>query len=406
MKPPRVALFADSFHEVNGAAHTFRQYQAFAEGRGLPLLAVHSGAETRCFERGSVTTLELKRSRATFAVDVDFGFDPLLWRHWGRIGVTLAAFKPNVVHIISPGDFSVLGALWAHRLRIPVVASFHTNLHQFAAARLQKTLRFLPARPRQAICGAVERACGRGLLKYYEIPRLILAPNPEIKKWLEGSTGRACRIMRRGVDIELFHPSRRDCNDGIFRLGYVGRLVREKNLGLLVELERGLLAAGNTRYRFVIVGQGDERTWLEKNLLRADFTGVLHRQQLARAYANMDLLVFPSRTDAFGNVVQEALAAGTPALVTQQGGPKYLVASGVTGYVAESDRDFIDKAIALTEDQETHRRMRVAARQAACAASWERVFEAVWESYEICLQLPPRKTAMIREGALRSENAA
>jgi phosphatidylinositol alpha 1,6-mannosyltransferase len=151
------------------------------------------------------------------------------------------------------------------------------------------------------------------------------------------------------------------------------------------ELERGLIAAGRTRYRFVIVGHGDERPWLEENLLRADFTGVLHGDDLARAYANMDLFVFPSRTDAFGNVVQEALAAGTPALVTNQGGPKYLVESGVTGYVAASDRDFIDKAIALTANPETEQRMRVAARQAACAASWERVFEEVWESYEICL---------------------
>jgi hypothetical protein len=89
MKPQRVALFTDSFHEVNGAAHTFRQYQMFARRRGLPLLAVHSGAETRCFKRGSVTTLELKRSRATFAVDVDFGFDPLLWRYAGAGSVRL-----------------------------------------------------------------------------------------------------------------------------------------------------------------------------------------------------------------------------------------------------------------------------------------------------------------------------
>lgn len=198
MKPLRVALFTDSFHEVNGAAYTFRQYQAFAEGRGLPLLVVHSGAEARCFQRGSVTTMELKRSAATFAVDVDFGFDSLLWRYWRRIGEALAAFRADVVHIISPGDFSVLGACWAHKLRIPIVASFHTNLHQFASARLQKTLRRVPARPRQAICRTVERACGRGLLKYYEIPRLILAPNPEVKQWLERATGRACRIMRRG----------------------------------------------------------------------------------------------------------------------------------------------------------------------------------------------------------------
>ena len=121
----------------------------------------------------------------------------------------------------------------------------------------------------------MERVCGRGLLKYYEIPRLILAPNPEIKQWLERGTGRVCRIKPRGVDINFFHPSRRDSGDGIFRFGYVGRLMREKNLRFLAEVERKLIAAGRTRYRFVIVGHGSERPWLEKNLQRADSTGVL-----------------------------------------------------------------------------------------------------------------------------------
>ena len=407
MNPVRIAFFTDSFHEVNGAAHTCRQYQVFAERRGLPLLVVHSGPETRDFRQGSVSTLELKRGRATFAVDVDFGFDPLLWRYSKRIREALATFKPDLVHIISPGDFSILGACWAYRLGIPIVGSFHTNLHEFASARLQKILRFVPTLPRQEICHAVEQACARGLLKYYEIPRLLLAPNPEIQQWLERATGRPCRLMRRGVDIGLFHPSRRDAkDDGIFRLGFVGRLMREKNLRLLVELERALIDSGKTQYRFVIVGHGTERLWLEKNLLRAEFTGVLHGEDLARAYANMDLFVFPSRADAFGNVVQEALAAGTPAVVTDRGGPKFLVNSGVTGYVAENDREFIDRAISLMTDPETHWRMRRAARQAACSASWDRVFEEVWESYEFCLRLPGRKTAVLRDEPFASENAA
>jgi len=402
----RIALFTDSFHEVNGAAHTCRQYQVFAERRGLPLLLVHSGRETRCFRQGSVITLELKRSQASFPLDVDFGFDPFLWRYWPRIGEALAGFKPHLVHIISPGDFSVLGACWAYRLGIPIVGSFHTNLHEFAAARLQNTLQFLPLRPRQAICQAVEQACGVGLMKYYQIPRLLLAPNPEIQQWLERATGRPCRLMRRGIDLDLFHPSRRDTEDGVFRLGFVGRLMREKNLRLLVELERAIIDSGQTQYRFVIVGHGDERPWLEKNLHRAEFTGVLRGEELARAYANMDLFVFPSRTDAFGNVVQEALAAGTPAVVTHQGGPKFLIHSGLTGYVAENDRDFIAKATSVMNEPEAHRRMRVAARQAACAASWDRVFEEVWESYSVCLGLPGHKALVLREEPLRSENAA
>ena len=403
MKPPRVALFTDCFHEVNGAAHTFRHLQAFAERRGLPLLSIHSGPKTRCFTRGPITTLELQRGWAAFDVDVDFGFDPLLWRHWGRIGTELAAFKPDLIHIISPGDFSILGAIWAHKLGIPVVGSFHTNLHQFASARLRNTLRFLPAGLRRSLCRAVEIACGRGLLKYYEIPRLSLAPNAEIQEWLERGTGRVSRLMRRGVNTELFNPARRRRQEGEFWLGFVGRLMREKNVRLLVDLEQALIDAGRTDYRFVIVGHGAEREWLEQNLRRAEFTGVLRDEALAQAYANMDLFVFPSRTDAFGNVVLEAQACGVPALVSSEGGPRHIITPGVTGFVAKDAGEFASLALKLISDPERLQQMKVAARQAARFASWDQVLEEVWESYELCLHLPGRKHPLLRNDPVPAE---
>ena len=108
MNPLRIALFTDSFHEVNGAAHTCRQYQAFAERRGLPLLVVHSGPETRCFQQGPVATLELKRSRAAIAVDVDFGFDPLLWLHWPRIGKAIAGAESPIHFAMSRRSASLV----------------------------------------------------------------------------------------------------------------------------------------------------------------------------------------------------------------------------------------------------------------------------------------------------------
>jgi glycosyltransferase involved in cell wall biosynthesis len=342
-----------------------------------------------------VTTLELRRGPASIAVDVDFGFDPLLWRYWQRIGKELKAFRADVVHIISPGDFSILGACWAHKLGIPIIASFHTNLHQFAAQRLHKTLRFLPVPWRGAICDAVEAVCAKGLLKFYEIPRVSLAPNPELQQWLERGTGRVCRLMRRGVDTELFNPAARVHADGEFRLGYVGRLMSEKNVRLLAEVERALVELGLTRYRFVIVGQGAERAWLQKNLRRVEFTGVLRGEELAQAYADMDLFVFPSRADAFGNVVLEALASGVPAVVTNAGGPKYIVNDGVTGYVAEDDREFIAKVVTLFLRPAMLQQMKVAARQSAQAMSWERILEEVWESYEFCSRQAGKKAEVL-----------
>jgi phosphatidylinositol alpha 1,6-mannosyltransferase len=90
---------------------------------------------------------------------------------------------------------------------------------------------------------------------------------------------------------------------------------------------------GVTNFRFLIVGHGGDEAWLRERLPRAEFTGVLKGEPLAEAYANMDLFVFPSHTDTFGNVVLEALASGVPAIVTPDGGPPTIVRDGVTGRI-------------------------------------------------------------------------
>ncbi len=139
--------------------------------------------------------------------------------------------------------------------------------------------------------------------------------------------------MSRGIDTELFSPeyaspAHQTRLDRDFVIGYVGRLSPEKNVRLLAEIEQSLIRAGMSKYRFLIVGNGSEHGWLSSVMERATLPGVLRGEDLARAYASMDAFVFPSATDTFGNVVLEAMASGVPAIVTREGGPKYLVQPG------------------------------------------------------------------------------
>jgi glycosyltransferase involved in cell wall biosynthesis len=128
-------------------------------------------------------------------------------------------------------------------------------------------------------------------------------------------------------------------------------------------------------------------------MTHADFAGTLHGEALARAYAAMDLLVFPSETDTFGNVVQEALASGTPALVSNYGGPKFIVRPGVTGFVARDDRGFIEAAEEAMRDRCGHLRMRAAARQQALGSSWDRVLDEVVVAYAAAVE-PSHKSGL------------
>jgi glycosyltransferase involved in cell wall biosynthesis len=198
--------------------------------------------------------------------------------------------------------------------------------------------------------------------------------------------------MPRGVDAELFHPSKRTRKneDNEVVLGFVGRLSVEKNVALLVQVQEELERMGHNNFHILIVGHGGEENWLRERLPRAEFAGVLRGEALAQAYANMDLFVFPSHTDTFGNVVLEALASGVPAIVTPDGGPPTIVRDGQTGRIVP-DAEFAGAVAGILADPDKHALMRQAARSYALTASWDSVFEGVYAAYET--MLPERELA-------------
>lgn len=378
---PRVALFADTFHEVNGAARTCREWHSFACRRQIPFFCVRRGPARGVTEEGTVRTLELARSRWAFPVDPDLRFDPWLMRAIEPIEAELKEFRPDYIHVTSPGDLGILGAILAARLGTPLASSWHTNLHEFAGRRAGRMLEWVPGGARTTAARWVENFVMDRVCWFFARSSVIFSPNPELSGMLRRRTGKPVFPMGRGIDTSLFHPSRRSRSDDGLVVGFVGRLMPEKNLRLLERVEAALHAAGFADARFQICGAGSERQWLERNLSRATFTGVLGGEGLARAYADMDIFAFPSRTDTFGNVVQEALASGVPAVVTDSGGPRFIVRDGQTGIVAASDREFCDSVVALARDLPLRQRMAAAARRQVERQSWDWVFDEVYAGY-------------------------
>jgi glycosyltransferase involved in cell wall biosynthesis len=378
---PRVAYFPDSFHEVNGVAHTSRHFEAFARRRNLPFLCVRAGNRSQALiEDGYVWTLELPRGFLSFAIEKDLRFDPAFLRHFSLIDGVLERFQPDLIHITGPSDVGLLGAFLAHRRRLLLAASWHTNVHEYAARRANWFLRVLPKRHSAATSQKIENLAMSTAAWFYRKAKVLFAPNPELCALLERSTGRHCSLMPRGVDAELFRPAKRtrDPNDPVRILGFVGRLSIEKNIGLLVQIEKDLV---QDQKKFMIVGHGGDEAWLRARMPQAEFTGVLRGEELSRAYANMDLFVFPSHTDTFGNVVLEALASGVPAIVTPDGGPCTIVRDGETGRIVPDDQ-FTSAIREILADPARHAAMRQAARAYALTASWDSVFEGVYAAYQ------------------------
>ncbi len=380
----RVAFFPDCYDEIDGVANTSRQFESFALRRNLPFLMVHGGTKNGIQRLGSTLRVTRRRGRFGFAVDKKHDFDLAFWRHLRAVESVVREFDPDILHITGPSDVGQLGVAIAHRLRIPLAASWHTNVHQYAEQRAAALLFFLPRVVRERLGAAIEQGSLLATLRFYHIAQVLFAPNQELIDVIEKGTGKPCYPMHRGVDTELFDPRRRDRDriDDTFVIGFVGRLTVEKNIRDLVGLEQNLMQAGLTNFRFLIVGQGAEEAWLRSNLQKADFTGVLRGEALARAYANMDVFAFPSQTDTYGNVVLEALASGVPAVVTNGGGPQFIVRPGETGFVARNLVEFSSCIQNLAMRPAQGENMRVAARTQALAASWDAVFESVYAGYE------------------------
>jgi glycosyltransferase involved in cell wall biosynthesis len=205
-------------------------------------------------------------------------------------------------------------------------------------------------------------------------------------RWIDrGIPQDRLRIFPRGLDTELFNPALRETRFWTRRgakgpvLLYVGRISKEKDLNLLVDVIPALRKRVGP-FTLALVGEGPYRAELQKLLPDAIFTGILSGRELGIAYASADLFVFPSTTDTFGNVVVEAMAAGLPVAVSDVGGPRELVKSPRMGRVlpARDAGAWVDGLAAMLAEKPTPEDRRALASLAGSERRWDEAFRKFW----------------------------
>ena len=368
----KIALFTDTYNEINGVAAVLRNQVKAAQITRKPL---------------SVITCDPPREPVPNAVC----FDPI-----GRFELPgypeLKIFYPPIlklvdycyqadfthIHAETPGPLGLAALAVARTLKLPFHGTYHTSLPQ--------TVRMVTGDSQ------VEELVWRYILWFYGRMDCIYVPSEATADELAGKGIAREKIVvhQWGVDTRCFHPCRRDgflaqhygLKENEFRLLYVGRISREKNLDLLLEIIRKV-SAQRPDIRLILVGDGPYLEEMKKNAgdMPVVFTGCLTGDALAQTYAAGDLFIMPSVNDTMGNVVLEAQASGTPVLVTDQGGPRENLIPEETGFVlpADSADAFTERILWLAENPEQLAAMRQKARRYTEHRSFENCFLKFWE---------------------------
>lgn len=363
----RIAFFTETFlPKLDGVTNTLCYLLEHLANRGhASLMFAHQSAPAR-YADTSIVGL----SGFPFPLYPELKLIPPLV----DVEQQLAAFRPDLVHLVNPASLGLAGLRHARNLGVPIVASYHTDVPGYAARY------------------------GLGLLRdplwayfrwIHNQADLNLSPSHFTKAELEAHGFQRVKVWGRGVDTVRFNP-RHHSETWRLRLSggrpeaplllYVGRLAAEKRVEWLRPVLDALPEA-----RLAIVGDGPLHSTLEE--LFADtptvFTGYLRGKDLAHAYASADLFVFPSANETFGNVILEAMASGLPVITPRSGGPVEHVVNGKNGFLFEPDdlTDLISLVGWLVSDPVYVRWLGAAACAYAQSQNWEVVLDGLLEEY-------------------------
>ncbi len=275
------------------------------------------------------------------------------------ITAAIAAFDADVVHLASPFLLGAGGLGAALRLDLPTVAVYQTDVAGFA---------------KSYGLGLATRAAWAWTRRIHEGATRTLAPSSAAAEDLARHGIPRIHRWGRGVDIARFTPSARRTElratwlrgDDRLLVGFVGRLAPEKHVDRLAAL------ADDPGIQLVIVGDGPERARLARLMPGAVFTGELGGDELAQAYASLDVMVHPGEHETFCQGVQEALASGVPVIGPDAGGPRDLIAHCRNGYLLPVDRftELLPSAVAALRDPRLRTRFAGAARKSVLHRTW------------------------------------
>ncbi len=300
-----------------------------------------------------------------------------------RLGRELDRFAPDIVHVVNPVVLGLWGTLIAKQRNLPLLASYHTDLTQYA---MHLKLPML------------QRPGARFLRDVHNQAHVNLVTSQPMMNSAKGLGIERVRLWPKAVDTELFRPERatRAMRERLTAghpddklMIYVGRLSFEKRLDWLYAPVTSLPGV-----RLALVGEGPAENDLRRRFAGTNtvFTGYMAGAELASAYASADVFAFPSDTETLGFVAMEAMASGVPAVGARAGGIPDVIEHGVNGlmFTPLDLGDLTEQLRKLLFDDELRARLGRRARADMEQHGWRAATESLVESYQTAIRLHRR----------------
>lgn len=369
----RVAVVTESFlPSVNGVTNSVLRILEFFDSFGHDAIVVAPDCPGKSidylgYKVKHVPSIGIKRI-------LPIGIPSRTIRHF------LDGFNPDVIHLASPAILGTYVAKISHNAEIPTLSVYQTDIAGFAKCY-------------GMMLG--NNSIKKAVAKIHSSTSRTLAPSSSAANDLQILGVPNVHIWPRGIDLQRFNPSHRDQtlrnswlrNEKRYMVGYVGRIAKEKGLDRFEEIY------SHPQVQLTFIGDGPEKSRLEKKFPDANFLGMLFGKELSRAVASLDFFVHTGLKETFCQSIQEALASGIPVIAPAVGGPLDLVQDGINGFLFDGNtkRSLSDAfELLLNSDIES---LEFAARESVLGRDWETINKQLLDHYKAIISDHDRKSA-------------
>ncbi len=364
----RIAIVTETFPpEVNGVAMTLGRIVAgmVRRGHAIQLIRPRQKLENPMPKLNGIEEIISPGVPVPTYGELRFGLPSKR-----RLVKLWSARRPDIVHVVTEGPLGWSAVAAARKLQLPLTSSFHTNFQSYT----QHYGLSLFKAPIESY-----------LRKLHNRTQATMVPTRALMVDLQNRGYDNVKLLSRGVAADLFSPGKRSqslrsrwgVTDDDLVVLLVGRLAKEKNVGLVISAFRAIQQVKPSA-KLVFVGDGPMRQTLQAICPQVIFAGVQKGEDLASHYASGDLFLFASLTETYGNVVPEALASGLAVVSYACAAAQELITSGVNGILVpvNEDIEFINKAVEVANDARTLATLRLAAAPSVAHLNWEAIFDS------------------------------